>query len=107
MTLSFARNYHFLYALAMLVLAVLGAQASIASLIAGGASAILLMIGTLVSVKYPKPAFIGLLLLSLALLGRFLPAFLQSGTFYPSGIIALLAAIGAVVSFLVLVRKSA
>jgi len=107
MTAPQARLYFYIYGAIMLVLAVLGARVSMVSLIAGGVSGILILIGAWLTTKFPKPAFIGLLVLSILLAGRFLPAFLSTMAFYPAGIIAILTIIGVIVAALVLFRKSA
>ncbi len=73
---------------------------SVASLIAGGLCGILLIIaGVLLKDKVPPALILGGVV-SLALLGKFLPAFLHKHTWMPGGIMCILALIGIIVSVL-------
>jgi uncharacterized membrane protein (UPF0136 family) len=77
-----------------------------ASLIAGGVSgALILAAGYLVASGKVQPGLILGLVASLALAGRFLPAFLSSHKFMPAGMMAVLSVLGVVMTVLSLVKK--
>lgn len=66
------------YGLAALVLGVLGAlKGSWISLAAGGGAGVLLLLCAFAMKRWPVPALIGAILVSLALIGRFAPSLLQ------------------------------
>lgn len=67
---------------------------SIPSLIAGGISGIGLCAAGVIAIRNGTPGYIMGLVLSVLLLGRFLPAFLKSKKFYPAGIMAVLSLLG-------------
>ena len=69
---------------------------SLASLIAGGVAGALLLFGGLQLNPGNRPILIGLGIVCAALAGRFLPAFLKSGSFMPAGLMASLAVVGLV-----------
>ena len=76
-----------------------------ASLIAGGVSGLLLLVaGWLVRDKVDVGLGLGLVI-SLALAGRFVPSFLETKKMMPAGMMAVLSAIGIVVTALALARK--
>lgn len=90
----------------MIILAILGVvQGSWISLAAGGTSGVLILIGAWLTTKKPKPAFIGLLILSILLTGRFLPLYLAEQAIYPTGLIAALTIAGIIVAGLALFAK--
>lgn len=78
-----------------------------ASLIAGGISGVLLVLGGYLARgggdNY-KLGFWLAFIVSILLLGRFLPTFLKTRRLYPGGILALLAAIGVVLGTVTLIR---
>jgi uncharacterized membrane protein (UPF0136 family) len=63
---------------------------SVPSLVAGGISGALLIVAGVMSAASPRNAAILGGIVSLLLLGRFLPAFLKSKAFMPSGMVSLL-----------------
>lgn len=63
---------------------------SVPSLIAGGVSGALLIVAGILSISSPRNAAILGGIVSLLLLGRFLPAFLKNKAFMPSGMVSLL-----------------
>ena len=63
---------------------------SIPSLVAGGVSGALLIVAGVLSSSSPRNAAILGGIISLLLLGRFLPAFLKSKAFMPAGMVSLL-----------------
>jgi uncharacterized membrane protein (UPF0136 family) len=70
---------------------------SIPSLVAGGVSGALLIVAGILSTSSPRNAAILGGIVSLLLLGRFLPAFLKSKAFMPAGMVSLLT-IGCIVT---------
>ena len=77
-----------------------------ASLIAGGVSgALLLVAGGLLSAGKVQPGLILALVLSVALAGRFVPAFLHTSKFMPAGMMAILSVAGIVLSALCFFKK--
>lgn len=94
-------DYFLLFGAVSLILGISGylRAKSIASLIAGGISGIGLAASAVVAMKHKDQPGVNLgyvmaLVLSVLLLGRFLPAFLKSKKFYPAGIMALLSLLG-------------
>jgi uncharacterized membrane protein (UPF0136 family) len=79
--------------------------ASNASLIAGGISGILLIVaGVLLRDKTTAGLILGGLI-SLALLGRFLPIFLREHTWMPAGLMGILGGIGVILTVLAFVKR--
>src|SRR6187402_3595170 len=99
-------KYYDYFALFGLITFVLAAIAGIkaksrASLFAGGISGILLVVSTIMAWKRDKDigtnwGYVLALVVSVALLGRFLPAFLKTKKLYPAGIMAVLSILGVV-----------
>lgn len=69
---------------------------SMASLVAGGVSGLLLLGGAFMLNPTAKPIMIGLAVVCAALAYRFLPAVLKGGGFMPGGLMASLAVVGLV-----------
>ena len=96
-------DYFMFFGLVSLVLGILGylRAKSVASLYAGGLSGILLAASavmasrrTITSPNDLNYGYIAALVVSVLLLGRFLPVFVKSKKLYPAGIMALLSVIG-------------
>ena len=103
--IELTKYYYYLFGVFTIVGGVMGyvKAHSVASIIAGGISgALLIFAGFLVSTKI-QPALILGLLISLALAGRFVPAFAQKGTIMPAGIMSALSIIGALLTIITLV----
>ena len=78
---------------------------STASIIAGSVSGILLLAAAFL---LPNNVVVGLVLaglVSILLAGRFLPAFLKTGSLMPAGLMAVLSVIGVVVVILTWVKR--
>lgn len=105
-------DYFMFFGAVSIVLGVLGyvRGKSVASLYAGGLSGILMAASALMAARRAmKPdefnfGYLLCLLLSVALLGRFLPAFLKSRRIYPAGIMAVLGVLGVVAGVLALLK---
>ena len=77
-----------------------------ASLIAGGVSGLLLVLaGYLLASGREKPGLILGVLVSIALVGRFGPGFLNSHKFMPAGLMAVLSLGGILMTVLAFVKK--
>jgi uncharacterized membrane protein (UPF0136 family) len=94
-------DYFFLFGAASIVLGIMGymRSQSVASLFAGGVSGILLAVAAVVAARQEGTSgvnwgYVTGLVVSLLLLGRFLPLFLKSRKFYPAGLMAALSALG-------------
>ena len=109
-------DYYAFFGVVSIILGILGflRAKSRASLIAGGLSGLALVGAAFVIAKHYKfepehlnRGYIMGLVLSVMLLGRFLPGFLKSKKFYPAGIMALLSLGGVVAGILGLMGKAA
>ena len=77
-----------------------------ASLIAGGVSGLLLLLAAyLVGSGKVMPGLILAIVLSVALAGRFLPAFLSTSKFMPAGMMAILSIAGVIMAALGFLKK--
>ena len=108
-------DYYAFFGVVSIILGILGfvRAKSRASLIAGGLSGIALMGAAFVIAKHYKfepehlnRGYIMGLVLSVLLLGRFLPAFLKTKKFYPAGIMAILSLGGIIAGILGLLGKA-
>ncbi len=97
--------YYIVFGLVMIFGGVMGyVQArSVPSLIAGGISGLLLIVGALMIPAGWQAGLVIALLVSLALLGRFVPSLLRA-KYNPAAYVVPLALIGAVVAILLLTR---
>lgn len=78
---------------------------SMASLVAGGVSGLLLIAaGVLIATKTQAGLILGLLI-SIALAGRFIPAFLKTSAFMPAGLMSVLSVIGIALTILSLIKR--
>lgn len=105
-------DYFMFFGFVSIVLGVLGyvRAKSVASLYAGGLSGIMLAASAFMAARRAREedlfnwGYLICLILSVALLGRFLPGFLKSKKFYPAGIMALLSVLGVIAGILALMR---
>ena len=102
-----AKIYFIIFGLLTIVGGVIGyaSKGSMASIVAGSISGILLLVGAFL---LPDKAVAGLAIagvVSVLLAGRFIPAFMKTGDFMPSGMMAVLSAIGIVMAILGFVRR--
>ena len=109
-------DYYAFFGVVSIILGILGflRAKSRASLIAGGLSGLALVGAAFVIAKHYKfepehlnRGYIMGLVLSVLLLGRFLPGFLKSKKFYPAGIMALLSLGGIIAGILGLTGNAA
>lgn len=104
-------DYFVFFGAVSLVLGILGyvRAKSVASLFAGGVSGVLLVVAGIMALKRADSSGVnyGLvvgLVVSVLLLGRFLPGFLKSKKFYPAGIMAVMSVLGVVAGILGLLK---
>ena len=102
-----AKIYFIIFGLLTIVGGVIGyaSKGSMASIIAGSISGILLLVAAFL---LPNNVVAGLAIagiVSILLAGRFIPAFMKSGDFMPSGMMSILSAIGVVMAILAFLKR--
>ena len=105
-------DYFMFFGLVSLTLGILGyvRAKSVASLYAGGLSGILMAAASVMAYRRSSQpdlfnyGYLICLVLSIALLGRFLPGYLKKRNFYPAGIMAILSLLGVVAGILALLK---
>lgn len=102
-----AKIYFLIFGLLTIVGGIMGyvRAGSMASIIAGSISGILLLVAAFL---LPGNATAGLILaglVSLLLAGRFLPIFMQGGGFMPAGMMSILSVIGVVMAILAWIKR--
>lgn len=105
--IDLTKIYYFIFGALTIAGGVMGyvkAQSQ-ASLIAGGVSGLLLIVAGVLIGTRTQPGLILGLILSIALAGRFIPAFLSKGGFMPAGLMGLLSVIGIVLTILALIKR--
>lgn len=102
-----AKIYFILFGLLTIVGGVIGyaSKGSMASIIAGSVSGILLLVGAYLLGNNTTAGLAVVGIVSILLAGRFIPAFLKSGDFMPAGMMSILSAIGIVMAILAFVRR--
>lgn len=106
--LDFTKLYLFIFGALTIAGGIMGyvKKASNESLIAGGVSGLLLLLsGYLVATGKVQLGLILGIVISVALAGRFVPAFLSTHKFMPAGMMAVLSIAGLVITVLALVKK--
>jgi uncharacterized membrane protein (UPF0136 family) len=78
---------------------------SMASIIAGGISGVLLLVAGFFMPEYRAAALATALIVSLLLAGRFVPAFLKTGAAMPAGMMSILSLLGIVVAVVAWFKK--
>jgi uncharacterized membrane protein (UPF0136 family) len=105
--IDLTRIFYFVFAALTIAGGVMGyvKAGSMVSIIAGGVSGLLLVVA---AVLLRSNVMAGLILggiVSIALAGRFAPAFFSGGKFMPAGMMAILSAIGIVLTIAAFVKK--
>ncbi len=105
--LSFLKIYYFIFGLLTIAGGVMGyiKAASNASLIAGGISGILIVVAALLLTAKTEIALLLGGLISIALIGRFAPAFFKEGAFMPAGLMTILSIVGLVLTVLTFFKR--
>ena len=98
--IQIAKIYFYVFGFLTLAGGIMGyAKAgSVASLVAGGVSGILLLAGAFMLASYSQPLLMGLGLISLVLAIRFVPAFINTQKMMPAGLMAVLSVVGVVLA---------
>ena len=102
-----AKIYFIIFGLLTIVGGAIGyvKAGSTASIVAGAISGIALIVAAFL---LPTNAAVGLVIagvVSIALAGRFIPAFMKTGKMMPAGLMAVLSAIGIVVAIVAWIKK--
>ena len=99
--------YFLIFGLLTIVGGVMGyvKAGSTASIIAGSIAGILLLIAAWMLPGNLTPGLILALVVSVALAGRFLPAFIKTGHLMPAGLMSVLSVIGIVMAIIALIKK--
>ena len=105
--IEIAKNYYFVFGGLTIAGGLMGfiKKGSAASLIAGGLSGILLLIAAIWLKDRPQNGLILGAVVSFALAGRFIPAFLKKFDWMPAGLMAVLSVIGLIVTALAFAKK--
>ena len=105
--IDFTKIYYFIFGVLTLVGGVMGyvSKGSNASLIAGGASGLLLIAAAVLIATKVQPALLLGLLISLALAGHFTQTYLKKGGFMPAGMMIGLSVIGIILTVLALIKS--
>ena len=105
--IDLTKIYYFIFGVLTIAGGVMGyvkAQ-SMASLLAGGISGLLLIgAGALIATK-TQPGLILGLLVSIALAGRFIPAYMGKQVFMPAGLMSVLSVIGIILTIVALIKR--
>ena len=102
-----AKIYFIVFGLLTIIGGIIGyaSKGSMASIIAGSISGVLILLAAFL---LPGNATAGLILagvISIALAGRFLPAFMKTGDFMPAGMMSILSVIGIIMAILAWVKR--
>ena len=102
-----AKIYFIVFGLLTIIGGVIGfaSKGSMASIIAGSVSGVLILLAAFL---LPNNVTAGLVLagvISIALAGRFVPAFIKTGDFMPAGMMSILSVIGIIMAVLAWVKR--
>ena len=102
-----AKIYFIIFGLLTIVGGVIGyaSKGSMASIIAGSVSGILLLLGAYLLGNNTTAGLAIVGIVSILLAGRFIPAFLKTSDFMPAGMMSILSVIGIVMAILAFVRR--
>jgi len=105
--IEIAKNYYFVFGGLTIIGGIMGfvKKGSMASVIAGGLSGILLVIAALWLKEKPQHGLILGAVVSLALAGRFIPAFLKKFEWMPAGLIAVMSVVSLIITVLAFAKK--
>jgi uncharacterized membrane protein (UPF0136 family) len=105
--IELTKFYYFIFGVLTMAGGLMGylKKASTASLVAGGISGILLIAAGLLLRDKVNPGLILGGVVSVALVGRFLPAFLKDHGWMPAGMMSILGAIGVVLTIAAFVKR--
>ncbi len=103
--IDLTKYYYFLFGVLTIVGGVMGyvKAGSMASIIAGGIAGLLLIGAGVLFATHTQPGIILGLIISIALAGRFIPAFLKEYSVMPAGMMSVLSVIGVILGVLSLI----
>jgi uncharacterized membrane protein (UPF0136 family) len=102
-----AKIYFIVFGLLTIVGGVMGyvKAGSTASIIAGSISGILLLLAAFLMPGNPAVGLVLALVVSVALAGRFVPAFIKTGSVMPAGLMSVLSVIGIIMAIVAWMKK--
>ena len=102
-----AKIYFIVFGLLTIVGGVMGyvKAGSAASIIAGSISGILLLLAAFLMPGNPAVGLVLALVVSVALAGRFVPAFIKTGSVMPAGLMSVLSVIGIIMAIVAWMKK--
>jgi uncharacterized membrane protein (UPF0136 family) len=102
-----AKIYFIIFGLLTIVGGVIGyvKAGSMASIIAGSVAGILILVAAFLLPAHVTLALVLGLIISLALAGRFVPAFIRTGGIMPAGLMSVLSVIGVLVALAALFKR--
>jgi uncharacterized membrane protein (UPF0136 family) len=102
-----ARIYFIVFGLLTIVGGVIGyvKAGSTASIIAGSISGVLLLVAAFLLPQHLALGLAVAALISIALAGRFVPAFLKTGHLMPAGLMSVLSVIGVIMAIIAWIKK--
>ena len=102
-----AKIYFIIFGLLTIAGGVMGfvKAGSVASIVAGGISGVLLLLAAFLLPQQFAIALILAAVVSILLAGRFVPAFLKTGKMMPAGMMAILSVIGVVLAIVAWIKK--
>jgi uncharacterized membrane protein (UPF0136 family) len=105
--IGLARIYFIIFGALTIIGGVIGyvKASSTASIIAGSIAGILLLIAAWLIPGNLVPGLVLALVISIALAGRFVPAFIRTGHLMPAGLMSILSVIGIIVALVTWMKK--
>ena len=102
-----AKIYFIIFGLLTIIGGVMGyvRAGSMASIIAGSVSGILLLVAAFLMGNNPVAGLALAAVVSILLAGRFVPAFLKNGDFMPGGMMSVLSVIGIIMAIIAWMKK--
>ena len=102
-----AKIYFIVFGLLTIVGGVIGyaTKGSVPSIIAGSISGILLLLAAFLMPGNPAVGLVLALVVSVALAGRFVPAFIKTGSVMPAGLMSVLSVIGIIMAIVAWMKK--
>ncbi|MGV3533460.1 MAG: TMEM14 family protein [Chthoniobacteraceae bacterium] len=105
--IDLTKYYYFIFGVLTILGGVMGyvKAGSMASIIAGGIAGLLLIGAGVLIATHTQPGLILGLIISIALAGRFIPAFTKEYAFMPAGLMSILSIIGILLTIASLIFK--
>lgn len=105
--LGAAKIYFVIFGILTIVGGLIGyvSKGSVASIVAGSITGVLLLVGAFLLPKYAVAGLATTLILSLVLAGQFVPKFIQTGKAMPAGMMSILSVIGIITALMTWIKK--